>query len=189
MINFFRKANSNLRHSDLGAYVNTFIFAVEGHLEKRDYNDVIRNLMTRRDWEGDTMRNQKFTHDFACESLAPLLAVAVEQNSLFDACRPKPPEYSTIRGMHSWIFETVQKYCKKYGLDYKKLLAEVSRQGPLGDDGFTAPGYHIVKRKDKPSRERWRGEKGEILGGAFFLDNPKINFKDCDDFGVRNVRL
>ena len=91
--------------------------------------------------------------------------------------------------MYSWIIETVQKYCKKYGLDYKKLLAEVSRQAPLGDDGFTAPGYHITKRKDKPSRERWRGEKGEILGGAFFLDNPKINFKDCDDSGVRNVSL
>ena len=98
-------------------------------------------------------------------------------------------ERAAISKMYSWILETVQKYCKKYGLDYKKLLAEVSRQVPLGDDGFTAPGYHIVKRKDKPSRERWRGEKGEILGGAFFLDNPKINFKDCDYCGVRNVRL
>lgn len=135
------------------------------------------------------MRNQKFTYDFACEVLAPLLAVAVEQNSLFDACRPKPPEYSTIREMYSWIFETVQKYCKKYGLDYKKLLAEVIRQAPLVDGEFRPPGYHITKRKDKPSRERRQGEKGEILGGAFFLDDPKISFKDCDYCGVRNVRL
>lgn len=178
MINFFRKANSNLRHSDLGAYVNTFIFAVEGHLEKRDYNDVIRNLMTRRDWEGDTMRNQEFTHDFACETLAPLLAVAVEQNSLFDAYRPKPPEYSTIREMYSWIFETVQKYCKKYGLDYEKLLAEVRRQTPLGDDGFISPGYHI-------STCRYNS----ALSGGFFLDCPKINFRDCKDSGVRHVSL
>ena len=60
---------------------------------------------------------------------------------------------------------------------------------PCGDVCFIALGYHIIKRKDKPSRERWRGEKGEILGGAFFLDDPKINFKDCDYCGVRNVSL
>ena len=137
MINFFRKANSNLRHSDLGAYVNTFIFAVEGHLEKREYNDVIRNLMTRRDWEGDTMRNQKFTHDFACETLAPLLAVA-----------------------------------------YEKLLAEVRRQTPLGDDGFISPGYHISTCG-----------YNSALSGGFFLDCPKINFRDCKDSGVRHVSL
>lgn len=189
MINFFRKANSNLRHSDLGAYVNTFIFAVEGHLEKRGYNDVIRNLMTRRDWEGDTMRNQKFTHDFACEALAPLLAVAVEQNSLFDAYRPKPPEYSTIREMYSWIFETVQKYCKKYGLDYEKLLAEVCRQVPLGNDGFVSPGYHI-SNYNKEGYLDWRERRTvDFLAGGFFLDNPKMNFSDCDASGVRHVSL
>lgn len=33
------------------------------------------------------------------------------------------------------------------------------------------------------------GEKGEILGGAFFLDDPKISFKDCDYCVVRNVSL
>ena len=76
------------------------------------------------------------------------------------------------------------------------VIIDIPDQGLVTRFGVTmpvgkteAPGYHIVKRKDKPSRERWRGEKGEILGGAFFLDNPKINFKDCDDFGVRNVSL
>jgi len=38
------------RASDLEFYVNTFIFAVEGHLEKRDYNDVTNYLRTLGDW-------------------------------------------------------------------------------------------------------------------------------------------
>lgn len=177
------------RASDLEFYVNTFIFSVEGHLDKREYNSVTRNLKIRGDWSENIIHNQRLVHDFACDQLAPLLAVAIEQGPLLYSLERRTPEYFAIHKMYSWIFETVQKYCKKYGLDYKKLLAEVGRQVPLGDGGFTAPGYHIVKRKDKPNRERWRGEKGEILGGAFFLDNPKINFKDCDDFGVRNVSL
>ena len=184
MINIWKR-----RASDLEFYVNTFIFAVEGHLEKRDYNDVTNYLRTLGDHGEDIIHNQRLMHDFACDQLAPLLAVVVEQKPLLDMRGWLSPERAAISKMYSWIIETVQKYCKKYGLDYKKLLAEVSRQVPLGDAGFTAPGYHIVKRKDKPSRERWRGEKGEILGGAFFLDNPKINFKDCDYCGARNVRL
>lgn len=177
------------RASDLEFYVNTFIFAVEGHLEKRDYNDVTNYLRKLGDWGEDIIHNQRLTHDFACDQLAPLLAVAIEQGPLLHSLGRMTPEYAAIHGMYSWILETVQKYCKKYGLDYKKLLAEVGRQVPLGDDGFTSPGYHIIKRKDKPSRGQWRDEKGEILGGAFFLDDPKISFKDCDYCGVRNVRL
>lgn len=87
-------------------------------------------------------------------------------------------ERAAIQRMYSQIFETVQKYCKKYGVDYKKLLAEVRRQAPLGDNGFTSPGYHITKEGG-----------ADVLTGGFFLDKPKINFKGCEDFGVRNVSL
>lgn len=80
--------------------------------------------------------------------------------------------------MYSWIFETVQKYCKKYGLDYEKLLAEVRRQTPLGDDGFISPGYHIGTCR-----------YNSALSGGFFLDCPKIDFRDCKDSGVRHVSL
>lgn len=177
------------RESDLEFYVNTFIFAVEGHLEKRDYNDVTNYLRTLGDHGEDIIHNQRSMHDFACDQLAPLLAVAIEQEPLLKELGWLSPEYAILHKMYSWIIKTVQKYCKKYGLDYKKLLAEVIRQAPLVGGEFRSPGYHIIKRKGKPSRERWRGEKGEILGGAFFLDDPKINFKDCDYPGVRNVSL
>ena len=113
------------RASDLEFYVNTFMFAVEGHLEKRDYNDVTKYLRTLGDWGEDIIHNQRLVHDFACGQLAPLLAVAVEQKPFLDMLGWLSPERGAIHKMHSWIVETVQKYCKKYGLDYKKLLAEV----------------------------------------------------------------
>ena len=51
--------------SDLESYVNIFIFSVEGHLEKRDYNDVVRNLDRRSGREEEKIiPNQKLTHDF-----------------------------------------------------------------------------------------------------------------------------
>lgn len=91
--------------------------------------------------------------------------------------------------MYSWIVETVEKYCKKYGLDYEKLLSEVCRQVPLGNDGFRSPGYHI-SNYSKEGYLDWRERRTvDFLAGGFFLGNPKINFKDCDDFGVRNVSL
>ena len=147
--------------SDLESYVNIFIFSVEGHLEKRDCNDVVRNLDRRSGWEEEKIiPNQKLTHDFACESLAPLLAVAVELKPLLKELGLFSPERAAIRGMYSWIVETVEKYCKKYGLDYEKLLSEVCRQVPLGNDGFRSPGYHISNYSKEVT---WIGESAGLL--------------------------
>lgn len=178
------------RASDLEFYVNTFIFSVEGYLEKRDYNDVVRNLDRRSGWEEEKIiPNQKLTHDFACESLAPLLAVAVELKPLLKELGLFSPERAAIRGMYFWIVETVEKYCKKYGLDYEKLLSEVRRQVPLGNDGFMSSGYHI-SNYNKEGYLDWRERRTvDFLAGGFFLDNPKMNFSDCDASGVRHVSL
>lgn len=180
MINFLggMRIGKRERAIDLEAYVNLFMFSVERHLDNKDYNIVSCNLRICYNLDSDIIPNQRITHDFACEQLAPLLAVAVEQKPLISALEHGSPERAAIQRMYSQIVETVQKYCKKYGLDYKKLLAEVRRQAPLGDNGFTSPGYHIAKE----------GGAG-VLTGGFFLDKPKIYFKGCEDFGVRNVSL
>ena len=180
MINFLggMRIGKRSRNIYLEAYVNLFMFSVERHLDNRDYNIVSCNLRTCYDLNSNIIPNQRLTHDFACEQLAPPLAVALEQKPLISELEHGNPERAAIQGMCSQIVETVQKYCKKYGLDYKKLLAEVGRQVPLGDNGFTSPGYHITKN----------GE-ADVLTGGFFLDKPKINFKGCEDFGVRNVSL
>ena len=68
------------------------------------------------------MRNQKFTHDFACETLAPLLAVAVEQNSLFDACRPNPQNIVRSAKCIPGFLKPCKSIAKSMGLITKNCL-------------------------------------------------------------------
>lgn len=141
------------RASDLEFYVNTFIFSVEGHLKKRDYNDVTNYLRTLGDWGEDIIHNQRLMHDFACDQLAPLLAVAVEQKPFLDMLGWLPLERAAISKMYSWIIETVQKYCKKYGSDGYSLrwyAKQFSIYGKPCKDGLGRDCEIFVIKSRKP---------------------------------------
>lgn len=178
-----------LRPQDLGAYAEMFTNFVGQYLEENDYENVTRHLITWYPEDKDVISNQRLTHDFACNYLAPLLAVAVAQKPFLDEMKPGAPEYNAINGMYSWIVQTVQKYCKKYGLVYAELLAEVKKQAPLGDGGFTSPGYHIVSYRPETGPKRWQAWGVDVLAGAFFSSRSKTDFADCQNRGVYNVSL